>query len=133
MQALFAVLVVFSLQLRGFTNSEMRLLMAQLLSLDPAHYSTGRMTYDLCRLRLHGIVERIAHSHRYQLTPDDLRIALFLSRTYAHLLRPKLAQIMPQGAPRPVRTAHRLRPSRTRNRRLLRRAEPRRLNLTHSR
>ena len=98
-QALFAVLVVFSLQLRGFNNREMRSLLAQLLGLDPANYPIGRMTYDLRRLRLHGIIERIPHSHRYQLTPDGLRIALFFSRVYAHLLRPKLAQIMPQAPP----------------------------------
>jgi hypothetical protein len=54
-QALFAVLVVFSLQLRGFNNREMRVLLAQLLGLDPANYPIGRMTYDLRRLRLHGI------------------------------------------------------------------------------
>jgi hypothetical protein len=95
-QALFTVLVVFSLQLRGFTNSEMRLLMAQLLGFDPANYAAGKLTYDLRRLRLHGIIERIAHSHRYQLTPDGLRIAVFFSRAYARLLRPKLAQIMPR-------------------------------------
>ncbi|MFL6446353.1 MAG: hypothetical protein ACJ746_01435, partial [Bryobacteraceae bacterium] len=35
----------------------------------------------------------------YQLTPDGLRIALFFSRTYARLLRPKLAEIMPQSRP----------------------------------
>lgn len=98
-QALFAVLVVFSLQLRGFTNAEMRVLLAQLLGLDPANYSVGRMTYDLRRLRLHGIIERIPRSHRYQLTPVGLRIALFFSRTYARLLRPKLAEIMPQAPP----------------------------------
>ena len=98
-QALFAVLVVFSLQLRGFTNREIRALLAQLLGLDPARYPVGRMTYDLRRLRLHGIIERIPRSHRYQLTPDGLRIALFFSRTYARLLRPKLAEIMPQAPP----------------------------------
>jgi hypothetical protein len=94
-QALFAVLVIFSLQLRGFTNQEMRALLAQVLGLDPANYPIGRMTYDLRRLRLHGIIERIPHSHRYKLTPDGQRIALFFSRTYARLLRPKLAEIMP--------------------------------------
>jgi hypothetical protein len=98
-QALFAVLVVFSLQLRGFNNQEMRALLAQLLGLNPANYPIGRMTYDLRRLRLHGIIERIPHSHRYQLTPDGLRIALFFSRTYARLLRPKLAEIMPKAPP----------------------------------
>jgi hypothetical protein len=106
-QALFAVLAVFSLQLRGFTNQEMRLLLAHMLGLDPANYPVGRMTYDLRRLRLHGIIERIPRSHRYQLTPDGLRIALFFSRTYARLLRPALAEILPQAPPNrsPVRTA----------------------------
>jgi len=81
-QALFTVLAVFSLQLRGFTNSEMRVLLAQLLGFDPADYSVGKLTYDLRRLRLHGSIERIPHSHRYHLTSDVLRIALFFSRTY---------------------------------------------------
>src|SRR3954470_3655800 len=98
-QALLAVLVAFSFQLRGFTNLQMRTLVAQLLGLDPAHYYLGRMTYDLRRLRLHGIIERIPRSHRYQLTPQGVRIALFFSRTYTRLLRPKLAQIMPASAP----------------------------------
>jgi len=98
-QALFAVLVIFSLQPRGFTNQQMRALLAQLLGLDPATYPVGSMTYDLRRLRLHGIIERISHTHRYQLTPTGLRIALFFSRTYARLLRPKLAEIMPLAPP----------------------------------
>jgi hypothetical protein len=98
-QALLSVLVLFSFQLRGFTNQEMRALLAQLLGLDPAQYSVGRMTYDLRRLRLHGLIERIPKSHRYEVTPTGLRIALFFSRTYARLLRPKLAEIMSDGPP----------------------------------
>src|SRR5438270_9594142 len=98
-QALFAVLVLFSLQLQGFTNREVRALLAQLLGLDPAKYPVGRMTYDLRRLRLHGLIERIPHSHRYQTTADGLRIALFFSRTYARLLRPKLAEVLSQSPP----------------------------------
>ena len=98
-QALFAVLVIFSLQLRGFANQKMRPLLAQLLSLDPANYPTGRITYYLRRLRLHGIIKRIPQSHRYQLTPHGLRIALFFSRTYTRLPRPKLAEIMPDAPP----------------------------------
>ena len=49
-QSLFSVLVVFSLQLRGFDNREMRTLLAQMLGPDPANYPIGRMTYDLRRL-----------------------------------------------------------------------------------
>jgi hypothetical protein len=106
-QALFAVLVVFSLQLRGFTNAQMRPLLAQLLGLDPANYPIGRMTYDLRRLRLHGLIERIPRTHRYQLTPNGLRIALFFSRTYLRLLRPKLAEVIPKAAP-PAQTPLRI-------------------------
>ncbi len=100
-QALLAVWVVFSLPLRGFTHSELRVLLAQLLGFDPANYPVGKLTYDLRRLRLHGIIGRIPHSHRYQLTPDGLRIAVFFSRTYARLLRPKLAESMPTAPPLP--------------------------------
>ena len=98
-QALLSVLVLFSFQLRGFTNQEMRALLAQLLGSDPAQYPVGRMTYDLRRLRLHGLLQRIPKSHRYEVTPTGLKIALFFSRTYARLLRPKLAEIMADGPP----------------------------------
>jgi hypothetical protein len=98
-QALFSVLVLFSLQARGFTNQEMRALLAQLLGQDPDQYSAGRMTYDLRRLRLHGILSRIPHSHRYELTPLGLRVALLFSRTYTRLLRPTLAEIMSHAPP----------------------------------
>ncbi len=98
-QALLSVLVLFSLQPRGFTNQQVRVLLAQLLGLDPANYPAGRMTYDLRRLRLHGLIQRIPKSHRYDLTPAGLRIALFFTRTYARLLRPKLAEIMPAAPP----------------------------------
>jgi hypothetical protein len=98
-QALLHVLVLFSFQLRGFTNQEMRAVLAQLLGLDPANYPAGRMTYDLRRLRLHGLIQRVPKSHRYEVTPTGLRVALFLSRTCDRLLRPKLAEIMPVGPP----------------------------------
>lgn len=82
-----------------FSSADLPILLAQLLGFDPANYPAGKLTYDLRRLWLHGIIERIPHSHRYQLTPDGLRIALFFSRTHARLLRPKLAQIIPAALP----------------------------------
>ena len=54
------------------------------------------MTYHLRRLRLHGMIERIPHTHRYRLTDFGLRAALFFTRTYDHLLRPGLGTVMPQ-------------------------------------
>jgi hypothetical protein len=41
------------------------------------------MTYDLRRLRLHGLIERVPKSHRYTVTDFGLRASVFLSRAYA--------------------------------------------------
>jgi hypothetical protein len=97
-QALLTVLLLFVFQIRGFSARQLREPLAQLLGINPADLTPGRMTYDLRRLRLHGIVERVPASHRYRLTALGLRVALFFSRTYARLLRPGFAEIVP-GAP----------------------------------
>jgi hypothetical protein len=92
-QALLAAVVLFSLQPRGFSNRDLRPRLAALLGLPPEQLSPGRMTYDLRRLRLHGVIERIKGTHRYQLTPAGRRIALFNTRVYARVLRPGLSLI----------------------------------------
>ncbi len=61
------------------------------LGWEPQDLTRGRMSYDLRRLRLHGLIERIPGSHRYRLTPAGLKVALFYSRTYHHVLRPGLS------------------------------------------
>lgn len=94
-QALFAAMLLFVFQTEGFASKQLRGPLAQLLGLDPATMTQARMTYDLRRLRLHGIIERIPHSHRYRLTPFGLRTAMFLSRTWSRLLRPGLSLIAP--------------------------------------
>jgi hypothetical protein len=53
------------------------------------------MTYDLRRLRLHGVIARVPGTHRYRLTPGGLRIALFFTRVYNRILRPGVARIAP--------------------------------------
>lgn len=90
-QALFGVLVLFVLQVEGFANRDLREPLAQLLGINPGKITPGQMTYDLRRLRLHGLIERIPKSHRYRLTPFGLRTAMFFSRSYARLLRPGFA------------------------------------------
>ena len=52
----------------------------------------GQMTYHLRRLRLHGLIERIPGTHRYQVTRLGWRTALFCTRTYNRILRPGLAR-----------------------------------------
>src|SRR6266511_1833821 len=97
-QALFAVIVMFLFQTDGFTSSQLRAPLAQLLGIDSATITRGRMTYDLRRLRLHGIVQRIRGTHRYRVTRDGLRIAVVFSRTWARLLRPGLSLVAPSAS-----------------------------------
>ncbi len=78
----------FALAPTGFQHRESRAHVAQLQSRDPATYPAGSMTYDLRRLRLHGLIERIPHSHRYRITPAGAKVAMFYARLYARALRP---------------------------------------------
>jgi hypothetical protein len=48
------------------------------------------MTYDLRRLRLHGLIARIPNSNTYVLTPQGLRVALFYTKVHDRLLTPLL-------------------------------------------
>ena len=98
-QALFSTLVLFCLLPRGFTNRDLRAHLAPLLGVDPSHLTAGRMTYDLRRLRLHGLIVRLPGTHRYRVTSEGLRVALFFTRTYARLLRPGLARIFSAALP----------------------------------
>jgi hypothetical protein len=100
-QALLSALLVFRLLPEGFTNQTLRAHVAPLLGLSTDQYTQGRMTYDLRRLRLHGLIERRPGSHRYQLTNFGSRIALLFSRTYLRLVRPSLASAFDPRPPIP--------------------------------
>jgi hypothetical protein len=98
-QALLSALLLYTLLPHGFTNKDLRAHLAPLLGLDPSRLTPGRMTYDLRRLRLHGLIERVPHTQRYRLTPLGLRTALFFTRVYTRILRPGLARLAPTAAP----------------------------------
>ncbi len=71
----------------GFTNKSLRGLVAGLPGID---YSTNQMSYDLRRLRLHGLIERIPGTITYQLTTDGTRAAVFYTKLRDRLLGPLL-------------------------------------------
>jgi len=98
-QALLSALVVFRLLPHGFRNADLRAHLAPLLGLTPAHMTPGRMSYDLRRLRLHGLIERIPGTHRYTVTDHGFRIAIFLTRTHQRLVRPGLAEALDNHPP----------------------------------
>jgi hypothetical protein len=88
--ALLTALQLFRLLPRGFANRDLRAHVEQLLGPD-AIVTQGRMSYDLRRLKIHGLIERIPKSHRYRVTDLGFRSALFLTKAYNRLLLPGLA------------------------------------------
>ncbi len=86
--ALMHALCLFALAPTGFRHRELRDHVAQLQSRDPDTYSAGAMTYDLRRLRLHGLIERVPRSHRYRITATGAQVAMFYARLYTRALRP---------------------------------------------
>jgi hypothetical protein len=101
-RALLSALLVLHLLPRGFTNHDLREHVAPLLGLAPGQFTQGRMTYDLRRLRLHGLIERIPKSHRYRATDFGYRSAMFLTRAYNRLFRTGLAVLAGPDPPHPA-------------------------------
>jgi hypothetical protein len=71
----------------GLTNKTLRALVATHLGTE---YSQSRMSYDLRRLRPHGLIQRLPHTNTYVLTPEGIRVAAFYTKLQNRLLRPLL-------------------------------------------
>jgi hypothetical protein len=93
-QAIWNALLVFDQLPTGFCNRDLRINLATLLGQPAEHFTQGRMSYQLRRLRLHGVIERIPKTHRYRLTGFGFRVAIFCTRTYTRILRPGLGLIL---------------------------------------
>ncbi len=91
--ALLAALCIFRLLPRGFANRDLRPILAQLLGMPAESITPGKMTYDLRRLRMHGLIERIPGTFRYQVTDTGIAQAIFLTRLHDKFLRTGLATI----------------------------------------
>jgi hypothetical protein len=85
----------------GFSNKSLRGHVAGLLGQE---YTASQMSYDLRRLRLHGLIQRLPRSNRYVVTTEGIRVAVFYSKLQNRLLRPLLAADQPP-APLEIRRA----------------------------
>jgi hypothetical protein len=99
--ALLQAILVHRLLPNGFTNRDLRALLAPLLGTTIEDITAGKMTYDLRRLRTHGLIERIPNSRRYQLTETGLADALLFTHAHDHLLRTGLAELAEPDPPWP--------------------------------
>jgi hypothetical protein len=94
-QAVLNAVLMFVFAARGFTNKDLRQHFAVLLGKRADEVSPGRMSYELRRLRLHHLIERLPKTHRYRLTDEGLRTVLFYTRVYSRILRPAMAPVVP--------------------------------------
>jgi hypothetical protein len=101
--ALLQALLIHRLLPHGFTNRELRVLIAPLLGKTAEDITAGKMTYDLRRLRAHRLIARIPRSRRYQITDTGLGQALLFTHAHNHLLRTGLAEITDPDPPTPSR------------------------------
>jgi hypothetical protein len=89
--ALLACVCCFQHIFAGLTNRSLRELIAGLIP----GYSARQMTYDLRRLRRKRFIQRIPRTHRYEVTSEGRRLAVFLTKTYTRIVNPSLAELDP--------------------------------------
>jgi hypothetical protein len=94
--AVLSALSGFAFTPKGFTNAHLRERVGALYEAGPKGYTAQRMTYDLRRLRLKELVQRVPKTHRYVFTAAGRRAALFLTKSYVRVVRPTLDRLEPQ-------------------------------------
>jgi hypothetical protein len=103
---LWHALILFRLSPNGFRRANLSPYLAELCGRDPQTLSAGALTYQLRRLRLHGMIERLPNSYSYRVTQPGFRAALFFTRLYNRLLRPGLAAVLPIHRALPTALSH---------------------------
>src|ERR1700731_358626 len=88
---LLQAIILFRQLADGFRAADLRQHLAALSGRDSEAISQGAITYQLRRLRLHGLIERLPNSFRYRVSAFGFRAALFFTRLYNRVRRPGLA------------------------------------------
>ena len=91
--AVFGSLVGFCHVAAGFSNRDLMPLVAALLH---HPYTARQATYDLRRLIRKGVIVKIPHTRRYQLTILGRRVAVLFTKTYSRVLAPGLGALDPR-------------------------------------
>jgi hypothetical protein len=110
--ALWHAMILFRRLPTGFRRADLRRHLADLCGRDPQSLGPGALTYQLRRLRLHGMIQRLPNTQRYRVTQPGFRAALFFTRdiftrAYNRLLPPGLAAALPGHRAAPTALARR--------------------------
>lgn len=100
--ALLLALTMFQGLIAGFCNHDLREHVADLLGLTLEEYTPNRMTYDLRRLRMKGLIFRPPKTNRYFAAPYGWRVARMSSRLEARVFRPAMAMVTTNDAVLPT-------------------------------
>jgi hypothetical protein len=77
--------------LGGWSSKELRNAILDTFELRPSQYSLPAIRYDLRKLRAHGLIERLPHTHRYRLTSKGQKVAILMTLLRKRLYGPLAA------------------------------------------
>jgi len=89
---LLLAISIFSLHISGFSNKMLRENIAILMGKNKNQFSQGQMTYDLRRLRMHGLIVRKSGTQCYDVTEKGLQVSFFISKFYQRLINPSFGK-----------------------------------------
>ncbi|HZE17129.1 MAG TPA: hypothetical protein VE197_16325, partial [Mycobacterium sp.] len=89
------------------TNADLRRLTVELRGLPPGAIRAAQTTYDLRRLKTRGLITRIPHTHRYQVSDHGLHAAHFLTCVHDRFLPTGLAHLADHTGAPPLQKASR--------------------------
>jgi hypothetical protein len=96
--ALLGSIAAFAHVIGGLTNKSLR---AQMTAHWRADYSSSRATYDLRRLRLKGLIERVEGTNTYRVTSHGLRVSAFFTQLASRVIVPALTDLADLARPSP--------------------------------
>lgn len=96
--ALLGSIASFEHVCAGLTNKALR---QHMVDLYHPTYGSRQATYDLRRLRLKGLIERVPGTHTYRVTDRGRAVATFFTRLAARVVIPVLSEL--DTLPRPSR------------------------------
>ena len=88
--AVLAALTSFCHLIVGFRNHQ---LVERVRALLQASYTCRQATYDLRRLKRKGLIVKVPHSHRYQLSSHGRKIAVLFTKAFGRVLAPGLTAL----------------------------------------
>ena len=77
-----------------FTTAEIHPLVIEALGCPPERYSLASLRYDLSKLRAKGLLTRLPHSRRYQLSPQGYSISLVFLKLFERIYAPLTAGLL---------------------------------------